>query len=266
MRQTSLPRVTGGMRGLSSAIIIGTAMAGALGASASPASNWEAALSSHLSAPDPTGLRRFDYERFVADTDAVAILDTYIAELASSGPPDGDDEATAYWANLYNAVTIDVVVDNYPVESIRDIRSGVFRPGPWKRGLVTVDGETLSLDDIEHGILRVHYPDPLIHYMVNCASVGCPNLQPRLWRAETLDADRQSAAREFVNSPRGIRRDKDRLVVSSIYKWYDEDFGGNRSSVIEHIRTYADDERLALIGDADRYDDHAYDWSLNAPE
>ena len=228
------------------------------------AQSWEDVLERRLSAPDAaTGLIRFDYAGFAGSEADRAALDAYIAELADTPEPEDDAEAAAYWANLYNAVTIDVVADNHPVSSIKKIGGGLFSSGPWKKDLVTVRGEDLSLDDIEHDILRVRYPSPLVHYMVNCASVGCPNLQPRLWRGETLDADREAAARAFVNSPRGVRVDGDRIAVSSIYDWFQADFGGTKSAVIDHLRDYAEPGLEAELDGARRYDSHSYDWDLN---
>jgi len=231
------------------------------------ATAWEDVLEARLSAPDAaTGLIRFDYKGFANSDADMTALDAYIAELAASAEPEDDSEAASYWANLYNAVTIDVVADNYPVTSIREIKSGVFTPGPWKKELVTVGGKDLSLDNIEHDILRVRYSSPLVHYMVNCASVGCPNLQPKLWRGETLDADRDAAARAFINSPRGVRVEGGDVEVNSIYKWFADDFGGSKSSVIAHIRDYADDDLVARLEGVKAYDSHAYDWSLNAAD
>jgi hypothetical protein len=224
---------------------------------------WENVLQTRLTAPDATGLTRFDYDGFSKDEAEMAALDAYIAELADGGEPEDDAEATAYWANLYNAITVDIVAENYPVKSIRDIKSGVFAPGPWKRDVITVEGETLSLDDIEHEILRKRYSSPLIHYMVNCASVGCPNLLPDLWEAETLDADREKAARDFINSPRGAMIIDGKLQVSSIYKWFEEDFGGSKSGVVAHIQEYADEPLRAELDGRKRYDRHDYNWALN---
>ena len=228
---------------------------------------WEDVLEARLSAPNAaTGLTRFDYGGFVADPEDRAALDSYIAELSAMPEPEDDADAAAYWANLYNAVTIDVVADNFPVDSIRDIKPNLFSIGPWKMKTVTVRGKALSLDNIEHDILRVRYSSPLVHYMVNCASVGCPNLLPALWDGATLDADRERAARAFVNSPRGVRLDGGKVEVSSIYKWFDEDFGGTRASVMDHIRAYADDTLAARLQGVRTYDSHAYDWTLNGRE
>jgi hypothetical protein len=122
----------------------------------------------------------------------------------------------------------------------------------------------MSLDDIEHGALRAEYRDPRIHYAVNCASVGCPNLLDRPWRASTLDADLDAAARAYVNHPRGVAvRPDGTLQVSSLYKWYDEDFGASDAGIIEHLRQNADEPLAAQLAGDVRITADAYDWALN---
>ena len=233
-------------------------------ADATLAKAWEGVLAKRLSQPEAgTGLIRFDYKGFSESEAEMAVLDRYIAELANQSEPSDPADAAAYWANLYNAVTVDVVADEYPVDSIRDIKSGVFKPGPWDKELVTVNGEELTLNNIEHDILRKRYASPHVHYMVNCASVGCPNLLPDLWDGATLEADREAAARAFINSPRGVKIEDGKTTVSSIYSWFQEDFGGSKSGVIDHIREYADADLKAALGGATKYDRHDYDWSLN---
>ena len=172
------------------------------------------------------------------------------------------NQALAYWANLYNAVTVDVIIDNYPVTSIRKIRSG-FSIGPWKADRVTVNGQRLSLNNIEHDIMRKKFPSPLVHYMVNCASVGCPNLKDGLWHASTLDVDSKAAAESFVNSPRGARITSKGLQVSEIYKWFESDFGGSKDGVVRHIRQYAGPELAAAIDGGAKIRGYEYDWNLN---
>ena len=235
------------------------------GATDTPAAQaWESVLQNRLSAPNAQGVRTFDYRGFAASKTDRAALDAYIDSLAEAGEPSSPDAAVSYWANLYNAITVDVVADAYPVKSIRDIKPGLLSTGPWKEDRITVDGETLSLDDIEHGIMRARYPSPHIHYMVNCASIGCPNLQPELWEAATLDADRDAAAREYVNSPRAVRvKSNGDVVVSSIYRWFQEDFGRGRADVMNHIREYAEPALAAQLQGVSRYKDHEYSWALN---
>ncbi len=225
---------------------------------------WPVLMQNFLTEPDAQGLVRFDYKRLTETPEALASLDAYITYHESLSPSTMDAaSATAYWANLYNALTVRIVAENYPVKSIRKISKGPLPTGPWKRDISVVEGENISLDKIEHGILRVQYPSPLIHYMVNCASVGCPNLIAGEWSAANLDPRRDQAAREFINSPRGVRVTPKGLVVSSIYKWFDEDFGGNKSGVLNHIRQYADADLAAAIDKGAKITGYDYDWKLN---
>ena len=171
----------------------------------------------------------------------------------------------AYWVNLYNALTVDVVLDHYPVDSIRDIdiSPGWFSDGPWGAELVTVEGTALSLNDIEHRILRPIWQDPRIHYAVNCASIGCPDLRAKPYNAERLDAQLDAAARAYVNDPRGAVISGNSLTVSKIYTWYQEDFGASDAGVIRHLRQYADSQLRAQLETVSEIADSRYDWSLN---
>jgi hypothetical protein len=193
-------------------------------------------------------------------------LKAYVAGLVSIDPTTlGRNEAFAYWANLYNALTLDVVLDGYPVESIRELRSG-FRAGPWRRKLVRIGGGELSLDDIEHEILRKHWDEPRVHFAVNCASIGCPDLRQEPFTGEGLDGQLDAAARAYVNSPRGFRRGEGEgrpLVASSIFDWYERDFGGGQEGVLRFARAHADEETAAMLAGTGRIDRYDYDWSLN---
>ncbi len=166
---------------------------------------------------------------------------------------------------LYNALTVKVVLDHYPVDGIRDIdfSPGLFADGPWDKKLVEIEGEDVSLNDIEHRILRPIWRDPRIHYAVNCASIGCPNLQPTAFTAANTDALLAAAAQAYVNHPRGARVEGGKLIVSSIYVWFQEDFGGNDAGVISHLRRYADPGLRSRLSRIERIGDHFYDWSLN---
>lgn len=227
------------------------------------AAQFDTVLQKYVAANDAQGLARFDYAGLKANASDNQLLKDYIAHLETLNPDAmSTNEAIAYWANLYNAVTVDVVVDNYPVTSIRKIRSG-FSIGPWKEDRVTVNGQRISLNAIEHDILRKKFPSPLVHYMVNCASVGCPNLKDGLWKASTLDADKKAAAEAFVNSPRGARITDKGLQVSSIYKWFQSDFGGSKDGVLKHLRQYAGPELAAAIDGGAKIRGFEYDWDLN---
>jgi Protein of unknown function, DUF547 len=124
-------------------------------------------------------------------------------------------------------------------------------------------GVTLSLDDIEHGILRPIFKDPRVHYAVNCASVGCPNLGTEAFTGAKLNAQLEQAAKDYVNSPRGVRFDNGEPVVSSIYVWFIDDFGGTDQGVLNHLRKYAAPDLGQRLAGVKALGGDAYDWSLN---
>jgi hypothetical protein len=121
----------------------------------------------------------------------------------------------------------------------------------------------LSLDDIEHRILRPIWRDPRLHYAVNCAALGCPNLQTAAFTAANTEALLDKAARDFVNHPRGAAIVGGKLIVSSIYVWYEADFGGADRGVIAHLKRYAGPELATALAAVDRISGNRYDWGLN---
>ena len=175
------------------------------------------------------------------------------------------NEQLAYWINLYNALTVRVVVHFYPVDSIQDINltGGLFGGGPWGKDLIRIDGEMISLNDIEHRILRPIWRDPRLHYAINCASVGCPNLAVAPYTAATVNAMLNQAARDYVNSPRGVRHTSDGLVLSKIYAWFSEDFGSSETMVLDHIARHASSDTEVKIMSSTNIAAYEYDWSLN---
>ncbi len=226
-------------------------------------SAWDALLK-HYVRPSQDGVNRVDYAAF--GTSGKRALDSVIADLTAIPISSyARDEQFAYWVNLYNAITVKVILDHYPVESIRDIdiSPGLFADGPWDKELVSVESVKLSLNDIEHRILRTIWNDPRIHYAVNCASIGCPNLAVDAYSSETLELRLDAAARAYINDPRGVTITGRKVTVSKIYDWFQEDFGGSTQSVLDHLKRYAEPalaERLNSIGDIQDAD---YDWSLN---
>lgn len=193
-------------------------------------------------------------------------LKEYLAQLqATSVSQLNRREQQAYWINLYNAATIEVVLQHYPVDSILDIdiSPGLFARGPWGKKLLTVEGQELSLNDVEHRILRPIWKDPRIHYAVNCASVGCPDLRATAYTADDLDQQLDAAARAYINHPRGVSIEDGDLIVSSIFDWFEADFGDSESEVIQHLLRYADAPLKTQLQRVDDIDDDRYDWSLN---
>lgn len=226
-------------------------------------SKWAAILGRYVVA-SPDGLNRFAYGK-VSTADKAA-LKAYLASLQQVKVTSlKADEQRAYWINLYNALTIDVVLGRHPVKSIRDISlgGGLFAVGPWKKELVSVEGKKLSLDNIEHDILRKVWRDPRVHYAVNCASVGCPNLMAAPFTAAKLDEMLTKGARDYVNHPRGARVENGKLYLSQIYSWYRKDFGANDAEVIRHISTYAAPKLKAELARINTIAGYDYDWSLN---
>lgn len=210
------------------------------------------------------GVVRVDYAGWRGSVADRSALTRYIDALSALDPLSlTKPEQFAYWANLYNAATIRVVVDAWPVRTIRQIRSG-FVAGPWRRKVATVAGVELSLDDIEHNILRKGWSDPRVHYAVNCASYSCPNLPLSAFQGARLGPALDAAARAYVNHPRGVQFDGNALVVSSIYDWYAEDFGGSDARIRAHLAQYAAAPLRERLQTATRIDRYIYDWSLNA--
>ena len=201
------------------------------------------------------------------------VLQNYIERLSSVAVSELDrDEQMAYWLNLYNALTVELVLEHYPVDSIRDINiSGpVFNRHPWDASLVRVEGEDLSLNDIEHRIIRPIWQDPRIHYAVNCASIGCPNLHPEPFTGENYRRIFDNAARDYINNPRGARFEGTRLHLSEIFNWYSEDWDDSMEVIVDHLLEYAEGDlarnlRSFAEGGYRGRVRYAYDWSLNEP-
>lgn len=210
------------------------------------------------------GINRLAYGRVVpADREALGIYIDTLGGLPITAYR--RVEQLAYWINLYNALTVRTVLDRYPVASILDIgiSPGLFSRGPWGKKLLRVEGEEISLDDIEHRILRPLWRDPRLHYALNCASTGCPNLQSRAFTAATAEATLDQGTRAYVNHPRGVLVEGGRLFVSSLYVWYKADFGGTDVGVIAHVRRYAAPPLAASLADLAVIAGDRYDWSLN---
>jgi len=189
-------------------------------------------------------------------------------------------ERLAFWINAYNAFTIAAVVDHYPIRgrwfslapgnSIRQI-DGVWTKLKWKAA-----GREVTLDGIEHGILRPTFEDPRVHFAINCASKSCPPIHAEAYVANRLDAQLDDAARRYLASPFGVQTSAARLKVSSIFKWYGDDFVARFAATIDRHRADRDRAILGVIaayGPPDaatlarsgtaRIEFLSYDWSLN---
>ena len=190
---------------------------------------------------------------------------SYIDSLSNIAIAQYDNtEQQAYWLNLYNALTVLTVLEHYPVASIKkiNISPGIFSKGPWGKPQVRVDGRELSLNNIEHGIIRPVYKDPRSHYGVNCAALGCPQLQTRAFTGANLNTLLDQAASDYINGP-GVSIRRGKLAASKIYNWFGEDFGTGAQEVVSHIRKYARGDLKKALENIDSIKSYYYDWTLN---
>jgi tetratricopeptide (TPR) repeat protein len=197
---------------------------------------------------------------YVGLKDNPTILDSYLNEVAELDTEVLNfmprNEKLAFYLNVYNALTLKVIIDHYPVKSIRDI------PGVWNRLKFKVAGRELTLNQIEHRILRKEFKEPRIHFALVCASKGCPQLASEPFRGEILDEQLDREARKFINDKTKVRLDRSNrtLYISSIFKWFNEDFG----DVIKFISKYLPEDDTEFIEKTKPKIKYLnYDWSLN---
>lgn len=207
----------------------------------------------------PTGINLVRYKAVTPDDKAG--LAAYIAALeATDTSALARKEQLAFWFNLYNAATVKLILDHPGIASIQDIKK------PWDTAVATVKGRALTLNEIEHGIIRPLAKDPRIHYAVNCASMGCPNLARAPFAGAALEAQLDAAAKAYVNHPRGVSVAKGKVRLSKIYGWYRDDFGKDDAALFDHIRQYAEPALAASLKGVKKAAGYDYDWTLNAAE
>ena len=209
---------------------------------------------------------RVDYARLRA---APGDLDAYLNELAAVKPAEfaswSRENRLALLLNLYNAWTLRLIVDNYPLKSIRDIG---FLPGAaWREQIVRFGGEIMALGHLENKIIRAEYGEPRIHFALVCAAKGCPPLRAEPYVGQRLNGQLDDQTKKFLATTEKNRFDpaKNTLWVSPIFKWYIEDFTGNNGSIEAYVKPFLPDSSRKALGLATnvkvRYTD--YDWSLN---
>lgn len=209
---------------------------------------WDGLLRKHVLA---SGLA--DYAGFAADRGQ---LDAYLAHLSGQAPAAtwNRERRLAYFINLYNALTVRLILDHYPLGSIRDL------PDPWGRERITLGGQGYSLDAIEHRVLR-KMGEPRIHFALNCASLSCPVLQPHAFTEKGLDAQLDAAARAFINDPARNQITPHTARLSRIFQWYRSDFESPGKGLVDFLNAFLD---TPLAPDCRiRFKD--YDWGLNEP-
>lgn len=210
-----------------------------------------------------------DYAAWHASDEDHARLDAYLQTLQELDPRDLDrDGELAYWINLYNATTLDLILDHWPVASIKDL--GGLITSAWEKELVEVRGRPLTLDEIENDVIRERFDEPRIHFALNCAALSCPPLASAAYVGKRLEEQLEAATRRTVNDPRWVdlRRcrsyGKGTIRLSKIFDWYAEDFGGE-AGIRRFLARYRPESTLPLENEGCSLEYLDYDWSLNRP-
>ena len=202
-----------------------------------------------------------DYQGFKNEE---AKLDQYLKILEEIDTKElSRDEQFAFYINAYNAWTIKLILTGYPgVKSIKDL--GSFFSSPWKKKICRIDGKVISLDRIEHGILRPRFKDPRVHFAINCAARGCPPLRSDPYEGAILDRQLNEMAAAFINDPSRNRLEGNTLYLSKIFDWFEEDFSGDvMEFILKYVKGGLKNGLESNKGDIEiKYLD--YDWSLNA--
>ena len=192
-----------------------------------------------------------------------AQLDQYLQQLGRVDPEAlSRSEQFAFYANVYNAWTIKLILSGYPgVKSIKDL--GSLFQSPWKKKFVQINGRELTLDELEHSILRPRFGDPRVHFAINCAAKSCPPLGSEPFRGDMLDRQLNEATISFLNNPKNYRLEGYQLYVSRIFKWFAEDF---KEGILSFYLQYATGnlkKELETRQDKISVTYLKYDWSLN---
>lgn len=216
---------------------------------------WDTLLKKHVSTAG-----KVNYLAFKQDS---LLLKEYLKLLSAHHPNDAfwsPEEQQAYWMNAYNAFTISLVLQHYPIKSIKDVTDVniAFIKSPWDITFIEIEGHEYDLNNLEHNILRPQFKDPLIHVGVNCASVSCPNLPKEAFRADKLHVQLDSLMRLFLQDPTKNTITAQQLKLSKIFSWFKGDFT-RKGSLIDFLNKYAPVtiEENATI----EYND--YNWDLN---
>lgn len=189
-------------------------------------------------------------------------LDQYLGILNKTNPENlSRDEQLAFYINAYNAYTLKLILKHYPVESIKDI--GGFFSKPWSIEFANVGGKTLTLDQIEHDIIRPRFQDPRIHFAVNCAAKSCPPLISEPYKGATIDQQLDESTRAFLNDPEKTYLEGDTLWVTRIFKWYSGDFNDDPLGFVLKYAEGEFKEQLEARKDEIEVEYLDYDWSLN---
>ncbi len=218
--------------------------------------DWDSLLKVHIT---DEGL--VDYKGFESDRKK---LDTYLKKLSAHHPNDKNwskEDQLVYWMNAYNAFTVQLILDNYPLESIKDVVSGpsiAFISSPWDIKFIEIEGAEYDLNNVEHNFLRKRLEEPRIHFGINCASISCPNLPPFAFTADKVYEQLDGLAKVFINDESKNKITTDKIQVSKIFNWFGGDFKKN-GTLIDYLNRYSENP---INADA-KVEFLDYDWNLN---
>ncbi|WP_323755349.1 DUF547 domain-containing protein [Roseivirga sp.] len=201
-----------------------------------------------------------DYKGIISEKDK---FESYLDLLSNNAPADSwsEDEKLAYWINVYNAFTVKLIIDNYPLVSIKDLNPTLSVPTVntvWTKDFFTIGGEDFNLDRVEHDILRKEFAEPRIHFAINCASFSCPVLRAEAFTANKVETQLAEQARAFINDPNRNKVTKNKVELSKIFSWFGGDFKKGQS-LIQFLNKYS----KVKIDENAEVDFMDYQWSLN---
>jgi len=227
---------------------------------------WQAILSKYVQDQHPSGISRFNYEAVTAED--VLKLKEYIAYLELLDPRQLNlAEAQAFWINLYNALMLDKILDSYQEGSNRAVNRllrGSLRSSRWSKNIAKVTLQNLSLDDIQHGILRPMWNDPRIHFVITTGALSGANILKTAFNGENNEELLEQSKRDFFSHDKAVRVDDNRIVLNSLFNWYRDDFATDKDSLLRYIRKNVSEDTRKSLEDLSsiRYE---YLWELNAP-
>ncbi|MDN5201993.1 DUF547 domain-containing protein [Fulvivirgaceae bacterium BMA10] len=217
---------------------------------------WNKLLAKHVSKSGEV-----NYKSFLKDRGQ---LQQYLSTLSHHAPDPETwtrEQQLAYWINAYNAFTVELILDNYPLKSITELHPKLYVPGintVWHKKFFEIGGEPISLDIIEHKILRKKFDEPRIHFAIVCASFSCPRLRNEAYTPEKLESQLEDQAIDFINDNRKNEISSEKLKISKIFSWFKGDFT-KKGSLINFLNRYS---KVTIDEDAD-VSYLKYDWGLN---
>lgn len=202
-------------------------------------------------------------------------LTEYLKILSKTDPDTISDKQNllSFWINAYNAFTLKVICDNYPLESINDLHSGgliigtVLGTTVWDDDFIVINGKTITLNEIEHDIIRPEFSEPRAHFALVCASKSCPPLRPEAYQGDILNQQLDDQGKIFLGNELKNRFDAENktVYISKIFSWFDDDFGDDDNEILAFIYKFLPDSFKAENPDLTDWEiEHLdYDWSLN---